>query len=1137
MIRSSTLSRGRYSSRSIGSGFALMLPLAILFALTFPGQLSAQENESSPVDFQRDIAPIFARNCFDCHGPDEQEGALRLDRAKALAGGDSGEPLLIPGDPDASHLIQLVTSESERMPPDGDGLSESEIGLLRSWIEQGASWPTDGSEQEALDLPPTFLPLVDAPLPLPVDLGRNRNEANPIDRWLSVAQQRRGVSPQSVAESRDWLIRAGVIATGLRPSAEEIERFERDLRPDARLRQIDRLLASPAMGERWARHWLDVVRFAETSGFETNVPRNDAYPFRDWVIRAFNSDLPVDEFIRDQIAGDSFGHDEATGFIVGGAWDQVKSSDPVLTAMQRQDELADMINTTGTTFLGITMGCARCHNHKFDPITQRDYYAMQAVFAGVQHGSRPFQPELTETDRNRIALLHEQMGQLTGMLESWESRSSLLVPFGTRMIDDANTEILAERLVPEVGTTRLIDDSMRGGARDSGAGNRLPEVGGGYTWWDNVPGQAFAKYPLGLDGEAPKTVRLWISWGCGWQTHCSDAEYWLDQDGNWSTDDDRERVAVVDQRHFADGTQAPDSQIRTSGFLDVGRVTLQSTAALFLVGGNTGSAITADAVLISPVVRSESTEVGSLPRLRPTISSVRNELLIEPVVADRIRFEIFETNSSEPCIDELEVWSIDGVNVALASGGAQVVSGGDLQGYEIHQLKHINDGVVGNSRSWISSSVGSGWVEIRWPAAVPIESVIWGRDREDRFRDRTATSYRVSVASGDGDWIPVADHRTHAPSSAMPAPWHVERFAGADESTSQLIEQTLAQIEAKQKELELFEGANQSVYAGQFVVPPVVHRLYRGDPMAAREVVEPGVPESLSNLVASVSMGPLSEVQRRREFALWLSSQEQSLPWRVMANRVWHQVFGRGIVSTPSDFGRNGGEVVHPELLDRLAIELRDHRSFKLLLKDLLSSSAFARSASSDPQAAAIDAEATLLWRFPPRRMEAEAIRDSLLESSGVLRRSMYGPGYSVFEPNDNYVRNYLPLTTFGPGTWRRMVYMTKVRMEHDPVFGQFDVPDAGQVCPRRTVSTTPLQALNLFNSNFVLDQAQMLADSLEREVGDDRDEQIRLAFERVLIRQPSERERQASSELVEQFGLVALLRALWNSNEFLTIP
>lgn len=1137
MKRSSILSRGRSLSRSIGSGFALVLPLLMLVGFGHTPALLAQESSPSPIDFNRDIAPIFAQHCFDCHGPDEQEAALRLDRAKALEGGDSGEPLVVAGDPASSHLIQLVTSESDRMPPDGDPLSEDEIARLTAWIEQGASWPVAAGEEEETDFPPSFLPLVDSPLPLPETVIGIRDEAGPIDRWLSVAQQRRGVVPVGPAAAREWLIRASLVTTGLRPSLEEMERFALDQRPDARDREIDRLLASPAVGERWARHWLDVVRFAETSGFETNVPRNDAFPYRDWVIRSLNSDLPMDEFIRNQIAGDSFGQDEATGFIVGGAWDQVKSSDPVLTAMQRQDELADMINTTGTTFMGITIGCARCHNHKFDPITQRDYYAMQAVFAGVQHGSRPFQPELSDSDRARMTELGERIAQLESDLKSWESPGSRAVSFGTRMIDDSSTSVIAERLVPEVGTTPLISDPLRGGANDLGAANRLPEVAGGYTWWNNVPGQAFARYPVGSQDLGDLTARLWISWGCGWQTHSANAEYWLDQDGKWSTSDDREQIAVVDQRHYADGSPAPDSQIRTSGFFDAGLFSVSSTAALFLVGGSEGSAITCDAIVISPISPETSWVQPSLPALRPRISSLQNELRFEKVLADRVRFEILASNSGEPCLDELEVFSIDGENVALASRGAEVQSGGDLQGYEIHQLKHLNDGVYGNDRSWISNSANTGWVEIRWKEPVWIEAIVWGRDRQGRFADRTATEYLVSVAQGDQPWIAVADHRAHAPQSSQPGPWLVDRFAGADEGTSELIAQALAELEECRKELQRFAGTNQSVYAGQFTTPPAVHRLYRGDPMAEREVVAPAVPEALGTLVSAESFDSLGEAARRREFAEWLSSSEQALPWRVMANRVWQQVFGRGIVSTPSDFGRNGAQAVHPELLDRLAIDLRRDQSFKHLLREMLVSSAFARSGTADPQNASIDAEATLLWRFAPRRLEAEAIRDCLLDATGALRRTMYGPGYSVFEPNDNYVRNYIPLDRFGPETWRRMVYMTKVRMEQDPVFGQFDVPDAGQVCPRRTVSTTPLQALNLFNSTFVLDQADRLYEELQREAPDNLEVQINLAFVRILGREPIEREAIAARQLVQEHGTVALLRALWNSNEFLTIP
>ena len=224
--------------------------------------------------------------------------------------------------------------------------------------------------------------------PIPPEIN-TPSARNPIDRFILAKLESENLSPSRAADRRTLIRRLYFDLLGLPPTPEEIQAFSSDPDPQADERLVDRLLASPHFGERWARHWLDVVRFAETHGFEMNNPRPNAWPYRDYVIRAFNQDLPYNRFILEQLAGDAFGVDEATGFLVAGAWDQVKSPDEVLTKNQRADELHDIVNTTGTAFLGLTIGCARCHTHKFDPIPQTDYFAVKAVFQGVQHGDRP----------------------------------------------------------------------------------------------------------------------------------------------------------------------------------------------------------------------------------------------------------------------------------------------------------------------------------------------------------------------------------------------------------------------------------------------------------------------------------------------------------------------------------------------------------------------------------------------------------------------------------------------------------------------------------------------------------------------------------------------------------------------------
>ncbi|HUE70624.1 MAG TPA: DUF1549 domain-containing protein, partial [Pirellulaceae bacterium] len=384
---------------------------------------------SAVVDFARDVRPILAEHCYQCHGAKKQEGGLRLDRkATALRGGDSYAPAIVPGKSGESPLWQFVAHQDAdlQMPPEGPRLAAAKIAVLKRWIDEGAKWPDDGADVATAHW--SFRPVTRPPLPAVERAGWSRT---PIDRFILARLEKEGLSPSAEADRVTLCRRLYFDVIGLPPSPDEVAAFVADSSPDAYERLADRLLASPRYGERWARHWLDVVRFAESHGFEMNQPRPNAWPYRDYVIQALNSDLPYEQFVRQQIAGDLWGVHEATGFLVGGAWDQVKSPDPVLTAQQRADELHDMIHTTGATFLGLTVGCARCHSHKFDPIPQTDYYALKAVFAGVQHGERPLDVTDAQQRLEQAEKVQQELAAVVGELDQFEPAADLQAPFET----------------------------------------------------------------------------------------------------------------------------------------------------------------------------------------------------------------------------------------------------------------------------------------------------------------------------------------------------------------------------------------------------------------------------------------------------------------------------------------------------------------------------------------------------------------------------------------------------------------------------------------------------------------------------------------------------------------------------------
>jgi mono/diheme cytochrome c family protein len=371
------------------------------------------------VDYGRDIQPIFAKACYRCHGEKKQKSGYRLDlKAVALKGGDIGRAIHTGRSAD-SPLIHYVAglNPDMPMPPSGDRLTAEQIGLLRAWIDQGAVWPDSaagaGSAQEAVwwSLRPLARPAV--PTPETSATGWVRN---PIDAFILARLQDKGLSPSAEADRRTLIRRLYFDLVGLPPAPEEVAAFVADPDPRAYERLVDRLLASPGHGERWARHWLDVVHYGETHGYDKDQPRQSAWPYRDYVIRSLNADKPYSRFVQEQIAGDVLFPDtadgvEALGFIAAGPWDLIGHAEVPETKIDgkvaRHLDRDDMVANTINTFCSLTVQCAQCHNHKFDPIIQEDYYSLQAVFAALDRADKPYDLDPVVA-RRRVALTSRQ---------------------------------------------------------------------------------------------------------------------------------------------------------------------------------------------------------------------------------------------------------------------------------------------------------------------------------------------------------------------------------------------------------------------------------------------------------------------------------------------------------------------------------------------------------------------------------------------------------------------------------------------------------------------------------------------------------------------------------------------------------
>ena len=925
-------------------------PVFCVMFVAFAARAAHAAPKSDATFYESKVRPILEDHCFDCHGEDKQKNKLRLDSAVGiLRGGESGEPLLVRGVSAESYIIKRVTSANakEVMPPKGERLTAEQVATLRAWIDAGAKMPGEEAAAASLRLKTEHWSFQPVKRPAVTKTGGE------IDELVLAKLREKGLASSPSADRATLIRRVYLVMHGMPPTPMETADFVNDTRTDAYARLMDRVLASPRYGERWARHWMDVVRYADTNGFETNRERKSAYHYRDYIIASLNSDKPYDRFIKEQIAGDALGVDAATGFLVAGPHDIVKSPDINLTLMQRQDELADMVNTTGTAFLGLTMGCARCHNHKFDPILQKDYYAMQAVFAGVNHGERALREKTAAAAGKELASLKSDETAKNAQLDALRKKAAA-------------------------------------------AGNATAPT---------APG-----------------------------------------------------------------------------------------------------------------------------KLRPPVNARLNEETFPPTEAVAVKFTILATNNAEPCIDELEIYDASGRNVALAGGGAIASASGTLPGHAIHKLEHINDGKTGNEHSWISNTMGQGWVQIGFPAKARIQRIVWSRDRDVRFADRVPTQYRIEVAAESGKWTTVASSEDRQPFNAKGDPG--DFFAKLPASEAAAARQLQADLAALKTRIDKF---SENAWVGNFSsAPERTYRLYRGEPMQKREVVAPDALTVTGTLGLAVDE---PDQQRRVRLADWIASPQNPLTARVLVNRLWHYTFGNGIVDTPSDFGANGSRPTHPELLNWLADEfVKGGWSIKHIQRLILMSATFRQSSAPRADAAALDADGRLLWRYTPRRLEAEAIRDSMLAVSGALDLKMGGPGFYLMDVVTENVMHYFPKEKYTPAEYRRMVYLFRIRAAQDGVFGSFDCPDGGSVMAKRSRSNTPLQALNLFNSSFITQQSDLLAKRLRTEAGEAPDAQAALAFRLFYARPPDAYEQRNSAEMIRAHGLQSFARALYNTSEFLFV-
>jgi hypothetical protein len=878
-----------------------------------------------------------------------------------------------------------------------------------TWSADGAP-ASAGKQTNGWSLQPLVRPAV------PAARTAQPGPIHPIDAFIRATLDAEGLAPSPEADRRTLMRRLSFDLTGLPPTPEEADAFAADPDPRAYDRLVDRLLASPRHGERWARHWLDVVHFGETHGYDKDKPRPHAWPYRDYVIRALNEDKPYGRFVQEQLAGDVLFPDtadglEAPGFIAAGPWDligheelpETKIDGRIARHLDRDDVVANTLNT----FCSVTIHCAQCHDHKFDPVTMEDYYSLQAVFAALDRTNREYDTDPAVARQRR----------------EWKSREKELV---------ARQKTLEEKIAGLAGSELAELDKRIQAAGESGKGGLRPEFG----------------YHSAIEPR-PDAVK-WVQADLG-------------------------QPVALD--HVVLAPCHDDFNGIGAGFGFPARFKVE-----LLNDTNDSNAIT-----LKDATGEDFPNPGIAPvRLEAGGRTARFLRVTATKLATRKDDFIF-------ALAELEVFDARGSNVAL---GATVTALDSIEAPVRWAKKNLVDGI--------------------YPART----------------NQSAAAIAALRAARDALLARVTDAATAGELAAT-----TKALADARTELARLPKPKLAFVGAVHHGSGNFAGTG-----GNGGKPRAIHVLNRGDVKKPGREAMPGALSCVPALPARFELpAGHGEGERRAALAKWITNPQNPLTWRSVVNRVWQHHFGAGLVDTPNDFGRMGGQPSHPELLDWLAVEFRDGGQSLKQLHRLIVTSATYRQASV-PQAGAAtarDVANRLLWRQNRRKLEAEAVRDSALFVAGKLDLTMGGPGFQDFvieKPEHSPHYRYHLADPEDPKTHRRSIYRFTVRSQPQPFMAALDCADPSMLVDKRNQTQTPLQALALLNDPLMVAMARHFATRVEREAGPATDAQVERAFRLALQRAPSAEEQSRLAAHARRHGLASACRLVLNLNEFVFI-
>ncbi len=1084
-------------NRLLGSAFALIFSAA------------AASAAEPPVDFGRQVRPLLSRNCFACHGPDEahREAGLRLDvRDAALAKLESGETAIVAGQPNASELIRRITSKDPdiQMPPpkSGHDLSIEEIDILKRWVAEDAPYSLHWSFVKPSR--PTI---------------ESSGAPHPIDALIRRELSKQGLSPSPEADRATLLRRASLDLRGLPPTPGELDVFLADSSPDAYERLLDRLFADPSFGERWARMWLDLARYADSAGYGSDPLRLNMWRYRDWVIDAFNRNLPYDQFTIDQLAGDllpdaTVEQKLATAFHRNTMTNTEGGTDD---EEFRTYAVWDRVDTTVQAWMGLTMGCAKCHNHKYDPITQQEYYRVFAILNQTadfdQPDERPTMAAPDDEYARKSASIEAQIAagkkildadtpELLAEQTAWEQSlvptgewtilepTSVASVNGTELKAQADKSILASGPRPEKETYQLqftlpaanltalrletIPDAALpgGGAGRSDNGNFVLS----HITASARPANDSAKTVAG------QFVRIERA-GANQFIHLAEIEVF--SNGKNIARTGKASQSTTD--YGGDAARAIDGETNGDYF---GKNSVTHTAA------QDNPWWEVDLGSVQPLERLvvwNRTDGGTGARMTN----------LKITVLDAERKPVWDQLLAEPPNPQVELGPSNERSLKFAAAYAdhsQPDFGVELA---LDPAKKPNFGwAVGPKLTEPHQAVFvfSETLTSETPVTVTVKLVHESTQAQGLGKFRLAGTSDPRIGKRVGvpfDVLAILD-TPNAARNAEQSQRLKTYFKSIAPSLAPQRDQ-LAALEKSRPALPMIPVL-QELAADKLRTTKI---FVRGNYLTPGAEVTAGFPSAFATTLAR------SQPPNRLELAQWLMDSKNPLTARVAANRFWAQLFGTGLVTTEEDFGAQGELPSHPELLDWLAVEFRDRQwDTKQFLRTIVTSAAYRQTAKVTPDVLAKDPRNRWLARGPRFRLEAELVRDQALAISGLLSQKVGGPSVYPYQPAGmwqaafNGQRNWVESP--GEDKFRRGLYTFWRRTVPYPSMATFDAPSREICAVRRVRTNTPLQAFVTLNDPAYVEISQAFGRRIITEGGTTPESRAAYALTLALSRVPS---------------------------------